>query len=95
MLEKHVVVSHPMALQEVERYTFRSPGQAPSYFCGYSRLMELRTDAERLLGEKFNRRDFHDYILAQGLLPPSLLRKAVIDGFVGPRLELDSEEPPM
>ena len=34
-------------LQEVERYTFWAPGQAPSYFVGYRRLMELRTDVER------------------------------------------------
>ncbi len=86
VLEDEVVLSHPMANQEVERYTFRSPGQAPSYFCGYSRLMELRTDAERLLGERFERRAYHDFILAQGLLPPSLLRKAVMEDFVAPRL---------
>ena len=85
VLEGDVVLSHAMALQEVERYTFRSPGQAPSYFCGYTRLMELRTDVERLLGDRFDRRAYHDFILAQGLLPPSLLRKAVMEGFVEPR----------
>lgn len=83
VLEDEVVLSHPMATQEVERYTFRSPGQAPSYFCGYTRLMELRTDVERLLGDRFDRRAYHDFILAQGLLPPALLRKAVMEGFVG------------
>ena len=83
VLEDEVVLSPAMALQEVERYTFRSPGQAPSYFCGYSRLMELRTDVERLLGERFDRRAFHDFVLAQGLLPPSLLRQAVMEGYVG------------
>ena len=85
VLEEEVVLSHPMALQEVQRYTFRAPGQAASYFCGYTRLLELRTDAERLLGEDFDRQAFHDFVLAQGLLPPSLLRKAVIEDFVGPR----------
>lgn len=87
VLEHEVVLSHPMALQEVERYTFWAPGQAPSYFCGYSRLMELRTDAERMLGDSFNRREFHDFILSQGLLPPNLMRKAVMDEFVKPRMK--------
>jgi uncharacterized protein (DUF885 family) len=86
VLEEDVVVSHAMALQEVERYSFWAPGQAGSYFCGYNRLMELRTDVERLLGEQFNRQEFHDFVLAQGLLSPTLLREAVMNGYVGPKL---------
>ena len=82
ILERHVVVSHTMAMQEVERYTYRAPGQATSYFCGYMRLMEIRTDAERMLGDDFNRQAFHDFILAQGLLPPRLLKEAVVNDFV-------------
>jgi hypothetical protein len=87
VLEGEVILSHAMALQEVERYTFRSPGQAASYFCGYTRLTELRADAERLMGERFDRQAFHDFILAQGLLPPTLLRKAVMEQFVAPRVK--------
>lgn len=87
VLEQDVVLSHGMATQEVERYTFRAPGQAPSYFVGYSRLMELRTDAERMLGKNFDRQSYHDFILAQGLLPPSLLREAVMNDYVKPRLK--------
>lgn len=86
VLEEDVVLSHAMALQEVERYSFWAPGQAGSYFCGYSRLMELRTDVERLLGDAFDRREYHDFLLAQGALPPSLLRQAVMDDYVRPRL---------
>ena len=86
VLEEEVVLSHGMALQEIERYTFRGPGQAPSYYVGYSRLVELRTDAERMLGKKFDRQSYHDFILAQGLLSPSLLREAVLNGYVKPRL---------
>lgn len=87
VLEEDVVLSHAMALQEVERYTFWSPGQAPSYFCGYMRLMELRTDVERILGDKFDRKAYHDFILSQGLVPPSLLRDAVMKDFVGPQVQ--------
>jgi uncharacterized protein (DUF885 family) len=82
VLEDEVVLSHAMATQEVERYTFWAPGQAPSYFVGYSRLMELRTDAERLIGKSFDRQSYHDFILAQGILPPPMLREAVMKGYI-------------
>jgi len=86
VLEHDVVISHAMAQQEVERYTFWAPGQAPSYFCGYQHLLELRTDVERKLADKFDRQSFHDFVLSQGLLPPNLMRKAVMDEYVAPRL---------
>ena len=92
VLEEDVVLSHAMALQEVERYSFRAPGQAGSYFCGYSRLMELRTDVERLLREKFDRQEYHDFVLGQGLLPPTLLRKAVMEDYVEPKLVTVEQE---
>jgi uncharacterized protein (DUF885 family) len=82
VLEKDVVCSPAFATEEVERYTFRSPGQAPSYFDGYTRLLEIRQSAEKALGPKFNVQRFHDFILSQGLLPPNLLRKAVMENFV-------------
>ncbi len=82
MLREDVGLSEGMALQEVQRYTFRSPGQATAYFCGYTRLMELRAEVERILGPKFDRQAFHDFLLAQGVLPPKLLRKAVFEEFI-------------
>ena len=85
VLEHEAVFSRAMAMQEVERYSFWAPGQAPAYFVGYSRLMELRTDVERMLGDRFDRQAFHDFVLAQGLLSPTLLRKAVVEEFVPAR----------
>lgn len=82
ILREEVVLSEAMANQEVERYTFRTPGQACSYFYGYTRLNELRTDVDKALGAKFNAQRYHDFILSQGLLPPALLRKAVMQEFV-------------
>jgi Bacterial protein of unknown function (DUF885) len=76
------VFSAPFANQEVERYTFRSPGQANSYFYGYTKLLQLRKDAEAALGANFDQKKFHDFILAQGLLPPDLMRKSVIEDFI-------------
>ena len=77
-----VVLSQAMTEQEVERYMFRAPGQATSYFYGYTRLRELRPEVERAMGSKFSAREFHDFILAQGLLPPELLKEAVLARFV-------------
>jgi hypothetical protein len=82
VLEQDVVQSHAFAQEEVERYTYRAPGQANSYFYGYTRLIALRKETEAALGPKFNQKKFHDFILAQGLLPPDLMRKAVMEDFV-------------
>ena len=82
VLEQDVVQSHAFAEEEVERYTYRAPGQANSYFYGYIKLIALRKEAEAALGSRFNQRRFHDFILAQGLLPPDLMRQAVMQDFV-------------
>ncbi len=82
VLELDVVQSPAFAEEELERYTYGMPGQATSYFYGYTKLIALRKDTEAALGAKFNQKRFHDFILAQGLLPPDLMRKAVMEQFV-------------
>jgi Bacterial protein of unknown function (DUF885) len=77
-LQKEVGLSPAFATEEVDRFTFRSPAQATAYFYGYTKLLELRDAAEKQLGSKFDPMKFHDLILAQGMLPPDLLRKAVL-----------------
>ena len=81
VLEKEVVLSHAFAREEVERFTYRAPGQANSYFYGYTRLLTLRQEVEAALGAKFRQKAFHDFVLSQGLLPPELMRKAVLEEF--------------
>ena len=85
LLEQDVVASHAFAQEEVERYTYRMPGQANSYFYGYTKLIELREECEKALGPKFEQKEFHDFLLAQGLLPPDLMRQAVMEEFVPSR----------
>jgi uncharacterized protein (DUF885 family) len=82
VLMDDVGMSEGMATQEVQRYTFRAPGQATSYFYGYHRLMETRQAAEVALRKKFDRQAFNDFVLAQGLMPPALRRKAVMEEFL-------------
>jgi uncharacterized protein (DUF885 family) len=83
LLLDEVVLSRGMTRQELDRYTFDSPGQATSYFYGYSRLQALRAEAELMLGDKFDRKAFNDFLLAQGMLPPDLLDKAVREELIG------------
>jgi hypothetical protein len=82
LLQQDVVQSHPFAEEEVERYTYGAPGQANSYFYGYTKLLALRKETETALGPKFNQKKYHDFLLAQGLLPPDLMRKTVLEDFV-------------
>jgi len=82
LLMNDVVQSHAFASEEVERYTVRMPGQANSYFYGFTKLVGLRNDTEKALGDKFNPQRFHDFILSQGILPPALIREAVMNDFV-------------
>lgn len=82
VLEEDVGLSEPMARQELDRYTFNAPGQAGSYFYGYTRILELRMQTELALGKRFDRKAFNNFLLDQGLLPPDQLAKAVEDQFV-------------
>jgi len=81
-LMEEVMLSEPMAKQEVDRYTFNAPGQATAYFYGYSKLNALRTKVEIALPGKFSEQPYHDFIVGQGLLPFNLLEKAVMEEFV-------------
>jgi len=77
-----VGISTPLAQSEVDRYSFRAPGQATSYYFGYMNLMSLRTEVELRMRDRFNQRAYHDFLLNQGLLPPDILRQVVLDNFV-------------
>jgi uncharacterized protein (DUF885 family) len=83
-LEKNVVLSPAFARSEVERYTFRMPGQATSYYFGWQKLMDIRKDIEGKLGASFDLQKFDDAVIAQGLMPPDLLHDAVLAALTAP-----------
>lgn len=85
VLMEDVVLSEPLSKEEIDRYTFLMPGQATSYFFGYSKLEALRARTQLALGSKFDVQSYHDFIIAQGLLPPELLEQAVMENYVKPR----------
>ena len=57
---------------EIERY-MAIPGQALSYKVGQLKIIALRKEAEKELGDKFNLSKFHDELLSDGCLPISVL----------------------
>ena len=77
-----VAIGESWAQNEVERYTYRIPGQATAYYYGYNKMQSLRTQTELVLRDKFDQRAFHDFVLAQGLLPPDILKDSVMNEFV-------------
>jgi hypothetical protein len=82
LITRDVGLSKALANQEINRYTFRAPGQATSYYYGYMNLMSLRAEVELRMRDRFNQRAYHDFLLKQGLLPPDILRQAVLTEFV-------------
>jgi uncharacterized protein (DUF885 family) len=82
VLRYDVGLSEAMTREELDRYTFNSPGQATAYFYGYMRLQQLRLQTELALGKNFNRQAFNDFIVNQGLLPPDQLAEAVRTQFI-------------
>ena len=87
VLMEDVVEDDLNAQTEIDRYTFRSPAQATAYYFGYTKLQALRAETELSLRDKFSAQAYHDFILAQGLLPPAVLHKSVMDDFVAPKLK--------
>ena len=82
LLTEDVVLGESWAQTEIERYTYRMPGQATAYYYGYNKMQALRTQTELKLRGQFDQSAFHDFILAQGMLPPDILKDAVMNEFV-------------
>ena len=87
VLMEDVAQDEHNAQTEIDRYTFRSPAQATAYYYGYENMQAIRASTELRLKDKFNQREFHDFVLAQGLLPPEILNKAIRENFIAPRLQ--------
>lgn len=73
---EHTAMDDQNIQTEVDRYICW-PGQALSYKLGQMTILDLREQAKRELGSKFDIRGFHDAVLQQGPLPLGVLRDEV------------------
>jgi uncharacterized protein (DUF885 family) len=64
--------SEDTARSETRRYIV-GPGQATAYKIGMIRIMQLRDQASKALGPKFDLKAFNDMVIASGSLPLSVL----------------------
>ncbi len=63
-------------VKAIERY-ITTPGQATAYMIGKLKIMELRSMAQKELGDDFDYRGFHDTVLLSGPVPLSILEENV------------------
>jgi len=75
-LAENTALSLHEVTTEVDRY-ISWPAQALSYKLGEYTIWQLRRDAESRLGENFDLRSFHDFILALGSVPLEILKDEV------------------
>ncbi len=87
LIVNDIAIGESWAQNEVERYTYRMPGQATAYYYGYNKMQALRTQTELKLREQFDQKAYHDFILAQGMLPPDILKEAIMTEFVPSQLD--------
>ncbi len=82
-----MAIGESWAQNEIERYTYRMPGQATAYYYGYNKMQALRAQTELKLRDNFDQQAFHDFILDQGMLPPHILKDAVMNEFVPSQMD--------
>jgi len=71
---QHTAMDDQNIASEVDRY-IAWPGQALAYKLGQMQILELREQAKRELGAKFDIMNFHDAVLAEGPLPLDILKQ--------------------
>lgn len=63
-------------IREIERY-MANPGQALAYKIGQLKIRELRSMAEKTLGDQFDIAQFHNQVLETGCVPLALLEDKI------------------
>jgi uncharacterized protein (DUF885 family) len=73
-LVEQAMLDRALASSEVSRYC-STPTQPMSYLVGKLQILELRSEAQQKLGQRFVLHDFHAALLASGTIPPALVRE--------------------
>jgi uncharacterized protein (DUF885 family) len=72
----HTAMDEPNIQTEADRY-IAWPGQALAYKLGQLKILELREQSKRELGERLDLRAFHDAVLGSGALPLEVLETRI------------------
>jgi prolyl oligopeptidase len=73
---ENVALTQTEVLNEIDRYIIW-PGQALAYMVGKREIFALRDEAKRVMGARFDIREFHDVVLRNGAIPLTTLRRLV------------------
>jgi len=76
-MRQHELESETQIESESLRYSMGTPAQALAYRTGSREILELRHQAEKALGPKFDLREFHGWILDSGPMPLEVLAQHV------------------
>ena len=76
-LKEHSMMSDTEVATETLRYSADIPGQALAYKIGSLRMMALRKRAQEQLGPRFDVREFHEWLIANGSMPIQVLEQYV------------------
>jgi uncharacterized protein (DUF885 family) len=68
-MQENAMETDTQIASETLRYCCDMPGQALAYRMGSQRILQLREHARTALGDRFDIRKFHDWILGSGSLP--------------------------
>ena len=76
-MREHTLESDLQLDTETLRYSVDMPGQALAYKMGSRELLRLREDARKRLGDRFDIKKWHTFVLEGGAMPLQFLRQRV------------------
>jgi len=78
-MRENTLLSDTEIATETLRYAVDMPAQALAYKIGSLKMMELRREAQKQLGPRFDVRRFHEWIIGSGSMPLPILEQHVAD----------------
>jgi uncharacterized protein (DUF885 family) len=76
-MRANTYITEPQIRTETLRYSTDIPGQALAYKTGELLMLQLRAQAQRQLGSRFDMRRFHGWIIDSGAMTLDTLRRHV------------------